>query len=67
MKVHVKTDTQEEFKPYTIAITITSKEESIYFHDKVMPVLSEKTRNHPVYAAIYHAGNGKTVDEKGEI
>ena len=67
MEVSVKTLREGEgFKPYTVSIVIESKEESIYFHDNAMTVLSPLEVS-PIYGAIYKAGMGDVVDIKGVL
>lgn len=67
MKVHVKTDSVKEFNPFTVEITITTREEAIHFHDNVMTVLNPDVGSSPLYGAIYSATDEREVDECFEI
>lgn len=66
MKVSVSTKTKS-FKKYCINIEIESREEHVHFHDNVMPHLNESIKNHPLYGAIFNAGNGFYIDDTFDI
>jgi hypothetical protein len=63
MKIQVTDSNQKDgFMPFTVSITLTTREEYLNFHDNVMPLLKPEISNSPAYGAIFRAGRGEFDD-----
>jgi len=58
---------KEKFKPFSVTLTFETKEEYVYFHDKVMKTLLKGAGSHELYAHVFRAGNGEIPECEGRI
>ena len=63
-----KVQEDKRFKPFSVTLTFTTREEYVYFHDNVMTLLKPNGGPDPLYGAIFQMGNGKSPNQdSGEI
>jgi len=54
------------FKPFSVTLTFTTKEEYVHFHDNVIKHLIKPISHHFV-GAIFEMGNGHIDEASGEV
>ncbi|MEW7987915.1 MAG: hypothetical protein AB2799_19180 [Candidatus Thiodiazotropha sp.] len=66
-RVDARGETLVEFRPFSLKLTFGTREEYVYFHDIVMPMLFPHLTVHQAMGDFYGMGRGHIDNAGGEI
>lgn len=55
------------FTPFSMKLTFNTREEYVWFHDNVMPVIIAGHKGHEIMGSFYRAGRAATASEAGDV